>query len=136
MTRQLFQVVIFDNRGVGNSTEVPTLSWTTLDMAHDALQLVDSLGWGKVHVVGNSMGGMIAQHLALLLGRRVKSLTYESQQHFARMMRKATHHLTTQHRLGATHAGGTTVPLKGQLLMAKYESHTHTYTHPSPTTLL
>jgi len=44
-------------------------------MAKDALSVADALGFGSMHVVGVSMGGMVAQHVALTEMRRVRSLT-------------------------------------------------------------
>ncbi|CAF4911451.1 unnamed protein product [Rotaria sp. Silwood1] len=44
-------------------------------MAKDALELIDHLGWSQCHVVGISMGGMIALEFALLANRRILSLT-------------------------------------------------------------
>jgi len=58
----------FDNRGMGESGK-PLLRYTTSEMAKDLVELLDHVGWtGKrsVHVVGISMGGMIAQELVCL----------------------------------------------------------------------
>ncbi|KAL3896724.1 MAG: hypothetical protein SGCHY_003889 [Lobulomycetales sp.] len=62
-----FTVCVFDNRGVGQS-EAPRHRYTTSMMAQDSLDLLDHLGWtGKgVHVIGYSMGGMVAQELCLI----------------------------------------------------------------------
>jgi pimeloyl-ACP methyl ester carboxylesterase len=70
---QHFDVVAFDNRGIGDSTDVPG-DFTILDMAGDALALLDELGWDTAHVMGISMGGMIAQELVLAAPERVRSL--------------------------------------------------------------
>ncbi|KAJ3413897.1 hypothetical protein HDV05_007339 [Chytridiales sp. JEL 0842] len=75
-----FQVCIFENRGSGLSSS-PKRNYSMSDMAHDALDLITHLGWKDkdVHVVGVSMGGMIAQELALLMDpKRIKSLTLAS----------------------------------------------------------
>jgi pimeloyl-ACP methyl ester carboxylesterase len=56
-------VLVFDNRGVGNSG-YPRGPYTTSGMAEDVIRLLDYVGWRKereVHVVGISLGGMIAQ---------------------------------------------------------------------------
>lgn len=87
-----FHVIRFDNRDIGLSTHlseagVPDLGtlladpaaggapYTLLDMAGDVAGLLDALGLESAHVVGASMGGMIAQQLAIGHAPRVRSLT-------------------------------------------------------------
>jgi len=70
-----FAVVRFDNRDVGLSSKFDGQEPYTLeDMAADVAELIDHLGRGPVHVVGQSMGGMIAQRLVLAHPDRVASL--------------------------------------------------------------
>eukprot|EP00753_Platysulcus_tardus_P005741 PLAT13671.1.p1 GENE.PLAT13671.1~~PLAT13671.1.p1 ORF type:complete len:478 (+),score=211.71 PLAT13671.1:44-1435(+) len=72
-----YQCCNFDNYGIGHSSSarLPYLSTSTL--ARKALALVRHLGWqDELHIVGISMGGMVAQELALLMGpEHVPSLT-------------------------------------------------------------
>jgi len=70
-------VVIFDNRGVGQSDK-PTTPFTMADFASDAVGILDYLRIDRAHVFGVSMGGMIAQHLALNYPARVQSLILAS----------------------------------------------------------
>jgi len=88
-----YHVVRFDNRDCGRSSRIrrwssPLLAFTAArlglpvlapysleDMAKDTVALMDALGIGKAHVVGASMGGMIAQVLAARFPHRVFSLT-------------------------------------------------------------
>ena len=70
-----FQVVTFDNRGVGETDLPPEPVYTTAQMADDAAALLRHLKIGRAHVVGASMGGTIAQELALRHPRLVRSLT-------------------------------------------------------------
>jgi pimeloyl-ACP methyl ester carboxylesterase len=60
---ELYEVLIYDNRGMGLSD--PVLGrWTTSKMARDTLKLLDYLGWhSQVHAIGLSMGGMITQEI-------------------------------------------------------------------------
>lgn len=67
------RVVIFDNRGIGE-TETSKTPYGFADLADDVVALMDHLGFEKAHVVGVSMGGMIAQHLALRHPDRLLSL--------------------------------------------------------------
>jgi pimeloyl-ACP methyl ester carboxylesterase len=60
-----FRVVRFDNRDVGRSQRFPSTEYTVADMADDAAGLLEALDLGPAHVVGQSMGGMIAQELVL-----------------------------------------------------------------------
>ncbi|NUR86981.1 MAG: alpha/beta fold hydrolase [Nonomuraea sp.] len=71
-------VVRFDNRDAGLSTHLPEAGdppYFLEDMADDAAALLDALGWPAAHVVGASMGGMIAQALAIRHPERVLTLT-------------------------------------------------------------
>ena len=85
-----FHVVRFDNRDCGRSTHLtakpPTIgqllrrdrraaNYTLADMAADAAGLLDHLGVERAHIVGASMGGMIAQTMAIRHPERVISLT-------------------------------------------------------------
>jgi pimeloyl-ACP methyl ester carboxylesterase len=85
-----FHVVVFDNRDVGLSTKIEsaprprmdaifsgdrsTVAYGIHDMADDTAGLIEGLGFGAAHVVGVSMGGMIAQSLTIRHPARVKSL--------------------------------------------------------------
>jgi len=90
LARRGFRVARFDNRDTGLSTHLtgaPAPGWLTAmlrpsaapyrlaDMADDALAVIDALGWPGAHVVGASLGGMIAQALAIRHPGRVRTLT-------------------------------------------------------------
>ncbi|HET8565779.1 MAG TPA: alpha/beta hydrolase [Solirubrobacterales bacterium] len=72
--REQFEVIAFDNRGIGLSGPVDG-PFTIKEMAEDTAALLGELGLESVHVVGISMGGMIAQELALAHPDRLRSLT-------------------------------------------------------------
>jgi len=69
-----FQPLTFDNRGIGRSTSCHE-PVTIEAMAEDARALMDAAGWESAHVVGHSMGGVIAQQLALDVPKRIRSLS-------------------------------------------------------------
>jgi pimeloyl-ACP methyl ester carboxylesterase len=95
LCQQGFRVIRYDNRDVGLSTwrQAPananltfevlryklglpvSVPYTLTDMAEDALGLMDALQVQQFHVLGASMGGMIAQHMAAMAPQRVESLT-------------------------------------------------------------
>jgi pimeloyl-ACP methyl ester carboxylesterase len=87
-----FRVIRFDNRDIGKSTRfsggsrltvmelrflhvAPASTYKLSDMAADVIGLLDSLGIASAHIVGLSMGGMIAQEMAIRYRDRVRSLT-------------------------------------------------------------
>lgn len=74
-----FDVIRFDNRGIGMSDWMKRWSkdnaYSLEDMAKDCIAILDHLGLNKVHLVGASMGGMIAQRLAITHGDRFHTLT-------------------------------------------------------------
>lgn len=73
LLRPRHRVIAFDNRGAGLSTQIDE-PISTQDLATDTLQLMDLLGVKRAHVVGRSMGGAVAQHMALRAPERISSL--------------------------------------------------------------
>jgi 3-oxoadipate enol-lactonase len=69
-----FECTIFDNRGMGRAGKAQ-LPFSVADMAGDTAALLDALEIETAHVVGISMGGMIAQELALAHPERIRTLT-------------------------------------------------------------
>ncbi len=68
-----FHVLTFDQRGSGLS-EKPDMPYSIAMLADDTAALMDHVGFAKAHVIGVSMGGMIAQELALRHGSKIRSL--------------------------------------------------------------
>jgi 3-oxoadipate enol-lactonase len=72
-----FRVITFDNRGVGDS-DVPEGPYAVPQMAADAVAVLDATGVESAHVFGASLGGFIAQELALSYPERVRKLVLAS----------------------------------------------------------
>ena len=70
-----YRVLRFDNRGVGGSAK-PAGPYSSRMLADDAKNLVDHLGITDFHLMGVSMGGMIAQEYALAYGSDLRSVTF------------------------------------------------------------
>src|SRR3954471_14192713 len=68
------RVVRFDNRDAGHSTHLPGRRYTLEDMAEDTVGLLDALAVDSAHVVGASLGGMIAPTIAIRHPGRLQSL--------------------------------------------------------------
>lgn len=72
---KFFQVVLVDNRGMGESSKT-SLDYSLKDVAADALAAMDSLGIKEFGLMGISMGGFIAQELIALAPQRVKAVSF------------------------------------------------------------
>ncbi len=74
-----YRIIRYDHRGTGQSDRVTAWDrrnpYTLADMAGDAVTILDALGVDKAHLIGHSMGGMIAQEVAIARPDRVGSLT-------------------------------------------------------------
>lgn len=68
-----FEVILFDQRGMGQSAR-PETDYTMADYADDAAGILDALGFDSAHVVGFSFGGMVAQELAIRYPAKVRKL--------------------------------------------------------------
>src|SRR5258705_9934333 len=68
-----FDVIAYDHRGVGRSAPV-SAPFSTADLAEDAAGLLDALAIEDAHVLGISMGGMVAPELTLRHPARVRTL--------------------------------------------------------------
>ncbi len=75
--REHARAIVFDHRGTGHS-DPATGPLTMDDLVGDALAVLDAAGEETAHVLGTSMGGMVAQHLALDHRARVRSLLLTS----------------------------------------------------------
>src|SRR6476660_1155352 len=69
-----FDVVTYDHRGIGLS-EFVSEPFSIADLADDAAGVLDAVGFETAHVMGISMGGMVAQELALRHPQRIRTLT-------------------------------------------------------------
>lgn len=72
-----FQVITFDNRGVGQ-TDKPTGPYSADMLAQDTADLLTALGIERAHIMGHSMGGFIAQQMAVYHADRVQKLILAS----------------------------------------------------------
>ncbi len=68
-----YEIILIDNRGIGESDAPPGV-YSAAEMAEDVVRVLDEAGLEKAHVVGTSLGGMIAQELALTKPERVGKL--------------------------------------------------------------
>jgi pimeloyl-ACP methyl ester carboxylesterase len=90
-----FELLLFDNRGIGRSAPVSG-DFTVADLAADTTAVMDAAGIDSAHVMGISMGGMIAQEIAISAPGRVRGLV-----------------------LGCTYAGGPGSSLAGPDVMQR-----------------
>ena len=74
LARHNFKVITYDNRGTGRSDK-PAIKYSLEMFASDAIALLDELKIERAHIFGVSMGGMIAQELALNYPSRLRTLT-------------------------------------------------------------
>ena len=75
--KKYYKVIIFDNRGIGR-TDKSSESYTIKTMAEDVIGLMDYLNIDKAHVLGLSLGGMVAQEIAISYPERVSKLVLGS----------------------------------------------------------
>jgi pimeloyl-ACP methyl ester carboxylesterase len=70
-----YRVIVLDNRGAGHTGDVVGAPYTIETMAGDVAAVIEAAGESSAHIVGISMGGLIAQELALSQPRKVRSLS-------------------------------------------------------------
>lgn len=75
LTEAGYRCLLFDNRDVGQTDESPISSYTIRQFANDTIGLIDKLNIEQAHILGDSMGGMIAQEMAISHPERVRTLT-------------------------------------------------------------
>ena len=68
-----YEIILLDNRGIGES-DAPSGAYSASEMAGDVLGVLDDAGLDKAHIVATSLGGMVAQELALEAPERVEKL--------------------------------------------------------------
>lgn len=83
------EIIVFDNRGVGESTSCGKKKYTVEQLADDAASILDYLGHSRAHILGYSLGGMVAQQLAANYPDRVSSLVLCSTTGGGKMMTPA-----------------------------------------------
>jgi 3-oxoadipate enol-lactonase len=107
------RVIRVDNRGAGRTGDVPGAPYTVETMAADCLAVLDAADVDTAHVVGISMGGLIAQEIALTAPDRVRSLcliaTYAGIAH-AVMNPEATAMLMQRGRMTPQEAAEASIP--------------------------
>ena len=72
-----YRIIIVENRGAGRSSK-PKDGYSTEQMAKDAVEVMSQLGIGRAHILGKSMGGMIAQIIGARYPEKVRSLVLAS----------------------------------------------------------
>ncbi|MFW9975218.1 MAG: alpha/beta fold hydrolase [Candidatus Thorarchaeota archaeon] len=75
--KEKYRCVVFDNRGAGKSSK-PDYPYTIKMMANDTVGLMDALHIKDAHILGMSMGGLIAQQIAISYPEKVRSLILSS----------------------------------------------------------
>ena len=109
---QKHKVIVFDNRGVGKSSK-PDYPYTVDMLANDTKSLMDKLEIDKAHIFGISMGGFIAQKMALTYPERILSLT-----------------------IGMTNFGGDqAIPASGRIMAAIFANPTETISKEEATAI-
>jgi len=98
-----FRTAVYDHRGIGSSPAA-NIAFTIVELADDTATLLDTLGWETAHVLGISMGGMVAQQLALRHPQRLRTLTLGCT--YCGGPGSAAASLSTIHKLGAAMTSG------------------------------
>lgn len=74
---EYLNLIVFDNRDAGRSCRC-TKGYTTEDMAQDAVGIMDHLEIKRAHILGTSLGGMIAQQMALISPEKIGKMILAS----------------------------------------------------------